>query len=215
MTSTDSTAPALLTPTILDLMAETFIWEYEAVFKIAYERAVKALGRNAQGKARRPREPGDEIRNAFDHFALATRCAFQVDGREVPDPAETVSGAPEVPNPLRPKTQTDDAYNNLDQARRHLAVGRFYCVEHQIICSIDKLRPLIAGLDDARKGSYVDRANALAAEFADIPRLLAGAEFNPQRIESDIERFDSQSEKLTEVLRKFLLIADELAPPVP
>jgi hypothetical protein len=212
MTSTDSSAPAALTPTILDLVAATFIWEYEAVFKIAYERAVKALGKSAQGRPRRPREPGDEIRNAFDHFALATRFAFVVDGRKVPPPAHKISGAPEKPNPRAPTDPRDIAYNNLDQARRHLAVGRFYCIEHQILCVIKKLRPLIADLDDTRRHSYIERANLLSDKFADTPRLFAGAEFDLKLIDADIKEYNSESEKLTEILNGFLLIARELAP---
>jgi hypothetical protein len=215
MTSTDTSAPPDLTPILLDLMAEIFIWQYEAVFKIEYEGAVQALGKSAQGKPRRPREPGDEIRNAFDHFALGIRCAFEVDDREVPPVAETITGAPEKPHPDRPKTPTDDAYNNLAQARRHIAVGRFYCIEHQIICSIGKLRRLIASLDDMRRASYAETANSLVADFLGIPRLPAGPQFIPTQIENDIEQFTAQTEKLKVILNKLLHIADELAPPAP
>src|ERR1700719_1774933 len=138
MSPTESEPTKELTPTILEWMSEIFIEDYERKFKPAYEEAARLR------KKRKPIEPSEEMRNAFDHFALAVRNALLVDGHIEPTPKDLEKPT----NPAIPKKLEDRAVNNLEQAKRHISVGRFYCVAHQIEAISDDIEVQILKLTD-------------------------------------------------------------------
>jgi hypothetical protein len=199
-------APELSAP-VMRLVADIFIGEYELLFKPVFEDAVQSVDYL-------PIEPCEELRNALDHFALAVGTAFMQDGREVPQ--TTVKAW--FDSRARPKDHIADANLNLGQARRHLAVGRFYCIQHQIVGVILKLRTTIAGMkDEAQKSHYHKKNEALVTRFADIPRIVADRQFNLEIINREIDQFNIDSEGLTNLATDFLALAKEISTnsPVP
>ena len=194
-----------VTRAILDKMADIYIDEYEAIFKVAYERTVQAL------QHKRPVEPDHEVRNAFDHFALATRCAFVVDRLDVPPTVEEITRVFHEPSPDRPQKPEDGAYNNLAQARRHLIAGLYYCLEHQVMATAVQLRAhILLMAEDARRAEASATARALVVKYWAMPRIFAGPEVDPEKLRQDIERFQSRCEVLTELLRDMLQLLKDI-----
>jgi hypothetical protein len=190
MSLTDPSPPAEFTPAILDEMAETFMSEYEQKYYAAYLRAVMARDN------RRPFEPTDELRNAFDHFSLATRGAFDIDGRNPPkNPRERE--VPPQKDALAPKER---AFVDLDQGRRHLVIGRYYCAEHQIIGLMERIAQTLKGMspkDRRAKAPLRQRAAEIDAKFQGMKRIVIEPIFTRKEIAAWITDLETKIEELT------------------
>ena len=196
MSPTEQAASGPFTSAILSSMAELFIHDYEVLFVPAYEDAVRIRGR-------RPNEPADEIRNAFDHFSLATKRAFVVDGREVP----LRVGEQPVPD------STVDALRNLDQAHRHLSIGRFYCFVHQIMGLISRIGLQIASLSNLpreTRDGYQLRADSLENRFLDDLELNVAPMYDREQIRIEIENLETKILNITNLTNQFALLAQEI-----
>ena len=186
----------------MNLMAEIFVKRYEAVYKVDFQRAVKFCRYP-------PREAVIEISNAFDHFALAVRSAFEVDGREVPLPVDIILGIQEVP--VRPKNSREDAYTNLLQAEKHLAVSRFCSLEHQIVAVIHILRGLIVAIpDDTIRANYRKSSEQLLNEFIEAPTVNPDAGFNQEQIKAELVTYNERCDALHKILARFLTLMNEI-----
>jgi hypothetical protein len=185
MSPTDPSGPEKLAPVILDRMAEILMDEYEGRFFDAYKRAVMARDN------RRPLEPADEMRNAFDHLSLATRRAFTIDMRPLPlDPRETR----EITDPR------ESAYLNLDQARRHLAIGRYYCCEHQIVGLIECIAAAVADMSKNAKSAEAplrQRAEELDNKFQRIGGVVIEGIYSSAEINTWLQGFEVKIDELT------------------
>jgi hypothetical protein len=202
----DTSEPGKFTPVLLDRIAITTMTEYEGRYYKAYLRAVSARGN------RRPFEPLDEIRNAFDHFSLATRGAFTADGREVP------------PNPRKRKVSERKAASDpqeralldLNQARRHLAIARYYCAEHQIVGYIEQIdRTLQAKRSKRQKvpAQLHKRAEELDQRLGAIrPLTIAGIYTSPE-IEIWLKEFEIQIDGLARLSADLAILLREIAAP--
>lgn len=128
--------PDKFAPVVLDRMAGIMMAEYEGLFFKAYSRALVLRGE------RRPFEPMDEMRNAFDHFSQAARGAFEIDGRNAEVPRNPRNRAmPKEKAALSPKER---AFLDLNQGRRHLAIGRYFRALHEIIGYRDRIEQAFA-----------------------------------------------------------------------
>jgi len=152
-------------PAIFKKMAVVMADDYDNHFRVVYEQAIQML-------EKLPVEPGEEIRNAFDHFALASRCAHEVDA------------AASLPQPEIVERR-QDAWTNMEQARRHIVTGRFYCLEHQLICQMSMIDVYVRGLTDEQRG----RISPLIQTVVTLEGRLQGAtriDLNPTRVMSEV-----------------------------
>src|SRR6202030_588548 len=120
-------------PAILHEMARVFADDYDRFFRVVYEDAIQMLGRL-------PLEPGEEIRNAFDHFAIASSCATEVDAAPVPPAPDT-------------EVIREQAWTNIEQARRHIVTGCFYCIEHQLVHQMQSIDSYVKALPESVKAT--------------------------------------------------------------
>src|SRR5580704_6881843 len=171
-------------PTVLDKMGHVFADDYDRLFRVVYENAVQMIGAL-------PLEPGEEIRNAFDHFALASKCARDVDASPPPPQIEI-------------DKSRERAWTNIEQARRHIIAGSFYCVEHQLRHQINAITRFVDALNWAgrsRVAGFQATADSLEA------RLPSALEIN---IAPSTERSVNERET-TETEAKVREITDLLA----
>jgi hypothetical protein len=201
----DTSEPVKFTPVLLDRIATTTMTEYEGRYYKAYLRAVGARGN------RRPFEPLDELRNVFDHFSLATRDAFTVDGRKTP------------PNPRKremaekKKAITDlkkRAFLDLDQARRHLAIGRYYCAEHLIVGYIERIELTLRRM--RRNGQKVpaqfrQRAAKLDDRLGRVGVLSIEGIYTSPEIEIWLRKFEAKIDKLTRLSTDLGILLRDIA----
>lgn len=186
-----------LTRAVVDGIADVLIDEYEGLFRAVYERAVIAIGG-------RPLEPADEMRNAFDHFALATKRAIIVDGNR---------RVPEHPDDAKVTDNRVDAVLNLWQARRHLAIGRFYCLQHQVVGFLQQVRALAAGLDQNARQAMVDAANAIDTRFQTARPLQIEAIHDPDLIDRSIAELEVRSKEVAGLARDLMKLIKDITLP--
>jgi hypothetical protein len=186
---------APFTPVVLDTIADTLLAEYEGRFRPVYEDTVQALGRQ------RPQEPADEIRNAFDHFSIATKHAFAIDQR----PAPIVLSHKGVADPHAA------TYTNLAQAQRHLVLGRFHCIEHQIEALIKEIHARVNAMTDKDRASepikrIMADTDRLHRAYRKLRKLRVKPLFDPKKIARDLKTREVQIERLTQLVNGFLTI---------
>lgn len=185
------------TSTVLATMATTFRDDFEGRFRPLYEDTVEMLEAH-------PREPETEAFNAFEHFSLAFKFA---------DLADVPGAAPEVV--ANAKREID---KNLGQALRHLSVGRFFCLEHQIIRTMEGIIALVTALPEeerAAKAGYQQRCSELEAEFRSHEAIDIQPIEDPIQLEQAVNGFEKTIDNMTKLLVKFLQLADDIAGPAP
>jgi hypothetical protein len=182
------------TATILASVIELFRDEFEARLRPAYEGTITAAGAA-------PRETQAEVFNAFEHLSLACKNAAEADLRLAS--GESAEDA---------KKQ---ALKNLSQAKRHLVTGRFFCIEHQILWTMEGILDQIERLPDGEAQSnptYSERCAKLVGELGDAAIITIEPIEDPSEIEKAIRDFEmNHIEALTVLLVKFLRLADDLA----
>jgi hypothetical protein len=173
-------------PAIFNKMASVLADDYDDQFRVVYEQAIQML-------EKLPVEPGEEIRNAFDHFSLASSCARGVDAAPFPPPPEFVA-------------MRQDAWTNMEQARRHIVTGRFYCLEHQLICQMAMIDAYVGKLTDEQRG----RISPLAETVVALEARLQGAtliDLTPTRVMSEvleqIAEVEQRIEEITPLLNDY------------
>ena len=176
-------------------MTAIFRDDFEGHFRSIYEDTVNLLDAF-------PGESESEVFNAFEHFSLACKLAAEVDGSATP--------AADV------EAVKDKARVNLGQARRHLSVGRFFCIEHQIIFTMYSIRDHVARLPDnvrAAKAIHQGRADELESEFRGAAAIEIKPIYNAAELERAVNEFENEIDGLTRVLNGFLKLADDILAP--
>jgi hypothetical protein len=170
--------------------------DFEGRFRPVYEDTVKMV--NAL-----PREPESEVFNAFEHFSLACKHAAEADA-----PSVSLQAA---------EATKKEAQKNLAQARRHLSIGRFFCIEHQIVYTMTALAERVARFPDdlrAAKARHQQRCNELEDQLRDAVALEIKPIEDPDKLAQAIKDFEQDSiDPLTRLLNDFLRLADEVVGP--
>lgn len=168
-----------LVQAVLYKMARVFADDYDSLFRVVYEHTVQMIDAL-------PIEPGDEIRNAFDHFALASRHAGEVD--TIPSPPV-----------LEIERFRERAWTNIEQARRHIVTGRFYCLEHQLRHLLNAITNYVRALNWTARSTvagFQQRADVLAVR---LPSAMT-IDIAPSNVMAEIERQIAAMEaKVTEI----------------
>jgi hypothetical protein len=174
-------------------MARVFADDYDRLFKVVYEEAAQISGAL-------PFEPGEEIRNAFDHFALASQCATEVDAAPIPP-------SPDI------EAVRERAWTNIEQARRHIVTGRFYCLEHQLrhqIEAIADFAPRLGAALDATATSFQARADALEARIPSARTI----DISPTTVKAEIARqithMQDKVREITNLLNDYFTLYREI-----
>jgi hypothetical protein len=182
-------SPGPLTSDALRRMAEIFLSDYEQHFRIVYEDAALISI---------PLEPGEEVRNAFDHFSEACWLAAEVDAG----------------NPIaEPEDFRGQVWTNIGQARRHLSVGRYFCIQHQIVNAFRRIRLELPAAPEfqPRFDDLVRRLRRIGG----IEKIVIERIFKPDLLDRWVEEFEAKIEALTHLLNDFLILLDDLFPEAP
>jgi hypothetical protein len=183
-----------LTTLVLEKIAGILLSDYEGLFRRAYEDAVQVL------EGARPLEPADEIRNAFDHFSIALLWAYRAEG-------------PEVMTSIKLKQDADpklEALVNLEQARRHLTIGRLHCIEHQIEALIKLIHSHGRSLAPPERPSFAsvfEEADRLQDKYRETRIIVLDQMSDLRQIEQNIKDVDGKTEQLTRIAVEFLGLA--------
>lgn len=183
------------TAAVLESIVAMFRDEFEGRFRVVYEDTVRMMEAH-------PREPESEAFNAFEHFSLACKYAAEADV-----PSATAAVVEEA------KKQTQ---KNLGQAHRHLSVGRFFCIEHQIIRTMEGIRDEVARLpEDVRlsKSNYQERCDTLEAELRSAVAIEIKPIEDPVELAEAVRDFENNIDGMTKLLVRFLRLADDIVGP--
>ena len=189
------------TPAVLRAAADVFLVDYEGCFRPLYEDAARL-------SKKRLSEPADEVRNAFDHLSLATRQAFMVDKRRFPMPLR--------PEKAKVSNRRASALTHLWQARRHLAVGRIYCLQHQINRLVDRIYQRMDQLTVQQRQAadpLMKRVDELQKKYLRAQTIRVKRNFDPEELAQDIERREAQIERLTGFVTQFGILFGQLPKP--
>jgi hypothetical protein len=181
------------TATILHDIAVLFRDEFEGQFRSVYEDATEAA-------EAAPREAESEVFNAFEHLSMACKIAEQVDAS---------SG-----DPATVELAKREAYKNFSQAKRHLKAGRFFCIEHQIIATMNRIPEVVGALSDeelALKSSFQDRCDSLEAELRAAKEIKFDPIEDPAELERAVEEFETNIDVMTQLLTEFYDLAEDIA----
>jgi hypothetical protein len=183
------------TQAVLNSVAAIFRDDFEGRFRSLYEDTIDMLRLF-------PREPEGEVFNAFEHCSLACKLAAEAD-----DSSTSMAAV----NAAKSKAQI-----SLGQARRHLSVGRFFCIEHQILFAMNRIRNYVASLpEDVReeKAFHQQQVDELEREL----RVAEAIDIKPIYDVSELERamteFEKDIERMTKLLVRFLKLADDILGP--
>lgn len=177
------------TEAVRDEMAKIFEADYGDLFRPAYERTCQML-------QALPVEPGEEIRNAFDHFALASGQIATI-----------------VADPSQAPTIREQAFVNTEQARRHIVAGRFYCVEHQLLHLMQEIRRFAGGVDEEHRPAiqpFQQEADTLALRLPPTRLIELGPTRFRQEALDQITALNIKLRELFALLRDYMNLYDRL-----
>jgi hypothetical protein len=181
-------------PAILHEMARVFADDYDRFFRVVYEDAIQMLGRL-------PLEPGEEIRNAFDHFAIASSCATEVDAAPVPPSADVAA--------IRER-----AWTNMEQARRHIVTGRFYCIEHQLVYQMRTIESYVTALPDNVKATISalqgGSINALEARLGGARAISLQPTIIRREVLEQITTLETKITEITDLLNEYMVLYENI-----
>ena len=135
-------------------------------------------------------EPEHEAFNALDHLANALKLAEQ--------------GQPE------------DANLQLWQARRHLALGRIFAIEHQIVTTMYGILDVAARTvdrDNDVRNAQQKHATELEARFQNLMAIEVQPLNDVKLLERAVNELVQTIEELVGILAEFMGLALELASP--
>lgn len=186
--------PSTKAEIIFERLSAALLTDYQR-YKQDYERAVTLV----RG---RPVEPADELRNAFDHFSLAVAIASTPRDRGVSSPQGNDS-------------DLEDALIHILQGQRHIALARYYCLQHQIVALSEKVRQAVASplirdeLDLPRtRAKEIDQKVSSLAPIEQLAARHRGTDVMADIV--DIEkRIDELSSIVLECAQLFELVSDK------
>lgn len=185
------TPPTTFLADVLQSLVDLLAHEYRGRFQPTYDSTVQIIGA-------RPFEPAEEIRNAFDHISRSLDCARQAE----------VASLSDLPAGKTIATLREDALTNLEQARRHLVLGRLFCMIHQIVWQIDRMANDTSLRRAAQQGvvqQMQKRADALEETFRNmvIPMSLSNMRAT---IEEDTSQLELRVEEIVNLGNNFQLL---------
>jgi hypothetical protein len=172
--------PAEVQSAVFNAMAEVVSYDYVSRFKPIFEDTTQLLGAL-------PFEPGEEIRQAFDHFAAAITEATEISTDRAASAAS-------------PNVRVERALNHLQRARRHILVGVYYSLEHQLRCCLQQISDYVASLPST-ESSKMTNYKFVADELDRRVRSLRTIDIEPrddrQLSEANIALIDEAIQEIT------------------
>jgi len=177
---------------VLKLAASLYADDYQEYFCPMYEDTVQCLGA-------RPFEPAEEVRNAFDHVALAVSAAKSAEA-----PGLSAASADEL---------KEQALTNLEQARRHLIRGRYFCAVHQAEWQIERILCDDSINEAAMRGAIEGvqpRANSIEKEFKSIGLPVETRTSVRVVVIRDIEEHKVYLSRVVRIVNRYKTLYEEL-----
>jgi hypothetical protein len=173
---------------VAKLFSGTYVDRYQQVF----DRTVHML-------QALPYEPGEEIRQVFDHCARAYINASTADAiRSNPSYSESADLQADC------NVQEYAAKANLLQARRHILSGHFICLEHQIAASMESIRRFAIAQDEKSYQIILpekQNAEALERQFSkDFAPVLLTRTSEHDVLKRDIEKLELSIIEVSKIL---------------